>query len=221
MRPKLSAVLFVAVVSGPSASVAQARALDSQYPAPCNLPDMAMVTIGNCMDLEYAFADSALNAAYHLAQRRLSPSQFQSLRGEQRQWLARRNAIRPSNAGNHPSMTVLPELISMTRGRVFEIRHRALSADPEPSNPIPAQATFRIASAGRGYVLQIRNQDSSPLALWARFYDPWSDELKSQQFLIPVGQTKEFGWAEGWRFESGHIVQLLHGTFASRLLVTP
>lgn len=199
-----------------------ARLLGQKYPAPCDAPELAMVSIGHCFDVEYSLADSAVSVAFRLTLQKLQPEGQRLLREQQRQWLAQRSAIKPDPAaGNHPSFFVLPTLISMTRARAFELHHRLLTAEQTDQLPMPIQVTFRLAAAGRGFVLQMRNTGSELLQVTARFYNPTSDEIKTQLLSIRPSALVEVGWNEGWTFESGHLVQLLQGRLLSRLVPVP
>ena len=67
---------------------------------------------------------------------------------------------------------------------------------------LPVAVTYRKALLTRSYVLQIQNSSNEGLNLWLQA------KGKISQFLLPVGKTREFGWAQGYHFDANNLFRI-------------
>ena len=67
------------------------------------------------------------------------------------------------------------------------------------TNPLPIAVTCRKSLLQGSYVLQIQNSSKEQLSLWLQA------KGKVTPFVLPGGKMKEFGWAQGYRFDANNL----------------
>jgi len=108
-------------------------------------------------------------------------------------------------AGLATGSILLVAIFGFTEVRGWLLPERAL---PE----LPVLVSFRPSLLDQGQVAQIINQSEHKLLLNATFTNSFN---QSREFLIRIlpNDYAEFGWMEGWRFDSGHRIMLKHPEF--------
>jgi len=67
------------------------------------------------------------------------------------------------------------------------------------TRPLPLAVTCRKSLLEGSYVLQIQNSSKEDLDLWLQA------KGKVTPFVLPAGKMKEFGWAQGYRFDANNL----------------
>src|SRR5208283_593616 len=67
------------------------------------------------------------------------------------------------------------------------------------TKPLPITVRCRESTFEGSYVLQIQNSSNEKLDLWLQA------KGKISPFLLPAGKMVEFGWAQGYKFDSNNL----------------
>jgi len=109
-------------------------------------------------------------------------------------------------------------LLGMTFGGLaIQYVGPALAQDPE----LPIYVTFRTSLMDQGLVARFQSFGKEPLHLKARFVNNKNKNKVDVVVSLAPGEQKEFGWMEGWQFESGETVFLEHDGYQPKKVLVP
>jgi hypothetical protein len=117
----------------------------------------------------------------------------------------RMNALQDRN-------TQLQSQLERTKSELEQARAEIARLLPpaEKARLMPVSITFRQASAGAGYVLQIHNKSGKRMPLKITMTNPTFNKTKTFDAVADAGALPlEIGHLEGWTFTSGDSVEVV------------
>ena len=78
---------------------------------------------------------------------------------------------------------------------------------------LPISVTFRKAALDTSLVAQFNNHSASAIKVLVEIHSNATGVTKQAEIIIDGEQTKEIGWAEGWRFVPGENIKVKHGDY--------
>lgn len=92
----------------------------------------------------------------------------------------------------------------------------------EPLRPdLPIRLTFRPSAAGGSLVAQYRNDTVRHLTLAVSLGNPTTGASSRFNLTVVPGGVTEHGWAEGWSYRSGDMVDVAHADYEPQHLAVP
>ena len=67
---------------------------------------------------------------------------------------------------------------------------------------MPVTVSFRKSALGEGHVAVIKNESERDIAVWLR-HQKAEGEAKEGIVILDAGDSDEYGWIEGWKFQPG------------------
>ena len=106
-------------------------------------------------------------------------------------------------------------------GIVFVIALAALAGGCKPKQDLPVSVSFRKAAVGSSIVAQIHNNSDTSMKIVVEASSRTTGGTKKEEMVIGGKKTKEFGWAEGWRFVSGESIRIHQADYADLKVTVP
>ena len=86
---------------------------------------------------------------------------------------------------------------------------------------MPVSVTYRKAMLDNSLVAQFNNNSDRYLTVVLKFENKTLNQEKSGFIELAPRETKEIGWAEGWKFMSGEYITLSHEDYSTRTVRMP
>ena len=86
---------------------------------------------------------------------------------------------------------------------------------------MPVSVSFRKAKLDASLVAQIHNNSDSSMKVVVEASSRTTGGTKKEEMVIGGRKTKEFGWAEGWRFVSGESIRIHQADYADLKVTVP
>jgi hypothetical protein len=86
---------------------------------------------------------------------------------------------------------------------------------------MPVSVSFRKARLDASLVAQIHNNSDASIKVVVEASSRTTGGSKKEEMIIGGRKTKEFGWAEGWRFVSGENIRVHHADYADLNVTVP
>jgi ABC-type uncharacterized transport system auxiliary subunit len=86
---------------------------------------------------------------------------------------------------------------------------------------MPISVTYRKAVFDNSLVAQFNNNSDRYLTIILKFENKTLKQERSGFIEIAPRETKEIGWAEGWKFMSGEYITISHEDYATETVRMP
>jgi hypothetical protein len=86
---------------------------------------------------------------------------------------------------------------------------------------MPVSVSFRKAKLDASLVAQIHNNSDTSMKIVVEASSRTTGGTKKEEMVIGGKKTKEFGWAEGWRFVSGESIRIHQADYADLKVTVP
>jgi hypothetical protein len=100
---------------------------------------------------------------------------------------------------------------------VFVFVMMLISCNPE----MPISVTYREALFDKSLVAQFHNNSDRYLIVLVKLENKTLSETKNGKLELAPRETKEIGWAEGWKFVSGEYITITHEDYSVKTVRAP
>lgn len=97
----------------------------------------------------------------------------------------------------------------------------ALAACSPFSPEIPLVITYRRSLLNEGYVVQLNNQSRRDLVVTIKLKSKDGRHKSETVAKLSAELTTEIGWLEGWRFDPGDSIRVIHPDFKDKTFEVP
>ena len=97
----------------------------------------------------------------------------------------------------------------------------ALAACSPFSPEIPLVITYRRSLLNEGYVVQLNNQSRRDLVVTVKLKSKDGRHKSETVAKLSAELTTEIGWLEGWRFDPGDSIRVIHPDFKDKTFEVP